>query len=75
MRRYVNLVSMCKVYIKPEDVYEKLSDEDKKKYNRVIFTSSHIGDDGCVHIDCIFADSMSETEKMNCRYRIFKNEE
>ena len=41
-----------KVYITPEDIIAKLSDEDKKRFNQCVFTDVHRDIDG-ITIDCI----------------------
>lgn len=41
------------VYITPEDIIAKLSDEDKKRFNQCVFTDVTKGIDGSVTIDCV----------------------
>ena len=41
------------VYIEPKDILEKLSDEDRERFNACIFRDVHRGQDGSVTIDCI----------------------
>lgn len=42
-----------KVYITPEDVIDKLCDEDKARFNQCVFTDVHRDRDGSITIDCI----------------------
>ena len=47
-----------KVYITPEDVIERLSDEDKKRFNQCVFTDVEKNMNG-VTINCVlFNDSL-----------------
>ena len=41
------------VYIDPEDILERLSDEDKKRFNQCVFTDVHKDRLGGVTIDCV----------------------
>lgn len=45
-----------KVYITPEDVIDKLSDEDKKRFNQCVFTDVIRERDGSITIDCVVLD-------------------
>ena len=42
-----------RVYITPKDVLDKLSDEDKKRFNQCVFTDVTKERDGSVTIDCV----------------------
>ena len=42
-----------KFYITPEDIFNKLSEEDKKKFNRIIPVDVHKEEDGCVEMTYI----------------------
>ena len=42
-----------RVYITPEDVLDKLSDEDKKRFNQCVFTDVTRERDGSITIDCV----------------------
>lgn len=42
-----------KVYITPEDVIDKMSDEDKARFNQCVFTDVHREGDGSITIDCV----------------------
>lgn len=44
------------VYIEPKDILNRLSDEDKERFNTCVFTDVHRGQDGSVTIDCIVFD-------------------
>lgn len=48
------------VYITPEDIIDKLSDEDKKRFNQCVFTNVERDRSGSITIDCVvFNDSNS----------------
>ena len=48
------------VYITPEDIIDKLSDEDKERFNQCVFTDVRRERDGSITIDCVvFNDSDS----------------
>lgn len=58
-----------KVYIKPEDILEKLSEEDKARFNQCVFYDIQKMMDGSIEIDCrLFNDQHSYAES-KCRYR------
>ena len=42
-----------KVYITPEDIIDKLSDEDKARFNQCVFTNVAREADGSVTIECV----------------------
>lgn len=44
------------VYIEPKDILNRLSDEDKGRFNTCVFTDVHREQDGSVTIDCIVFD-------------------
>ena len=41
------------VYIDPEDILERLSDEDKARFNQCVFTDVHRDRFGGITIDCV----------------------
>lgn len=41
------------VYITPEDIIDKLSDEDKARFNQCVFTDVRREMDGSITIDCV----------------------
>jgi hypothetical protein len=45
-----------KVYITPEDVMDKLCDEDKARFNQCVFTDVIREGDGSITIDCVVFD-------------------
>ena len=45
-----------RVYITPEDVLDKLSDEDKARFNQCVFTDVTREMDGSITIDCVVFD-------------------
>ena len=45
-----------KVYITPEDIIDKLSDEDKTRFNQCVFTNVTREMDGSITIDCVVFD-------------------
>jgi hypothetical protein len=49
-----------RVYITPEDIMDKLCDEDKARFNQCVFTDVTRERDGSITIDCVvFNDSDS----------------
>ncbi len=44
------------VYITPEDIINKLSDEDKERFNQCVFTDVRRERDGSITIDCLVFD-------------------
>lgn len=49
-----------RAYIAPEDIIDKLSPEDKKRFNQCVFTDVRRERDGTITIDCVvFNDSDS----------------
>ena len=45
-----------KVYITPEDIIEKFSDEDKERFNQCVFTNVAREADGSITIECVVFD-------------------
>ena len=45
-----------KVYITPQDIIDKLSDEDKARFNQCVFTDVTREYDGSITIDCVVFD-------------------
>ena len=39
-----------KFYITPEDIFNKLSEEDKEKFNKIVPVDVRKGEDGCVEM-------------------------
>ena len=64
------------VYITPEDIIDKLSDEDKERFNQCVFTDVTRESDGSITIDCVvFNDpdpyvtqAHKAVQKRRCRY-------
>lgn len=49
-----------RAYITPEDIIDRLCDEDKKRFNQCVFTDVTRERDGTITIDCVvFNDSDS----------------
>lgn len=60
-----------KVYITPEDIIEKLSDEDKRRFNQCVFTDITRGGDGSITIDCVVFDDPDPYVKEKHRQKYF----
>ena len=45
-----------KVYITPEDIIDKLCDDDKARFNQCVFTDVTREKDGSITIDCVVFD-------------------
>ena len=64
------------VYITPEDIIDKLSDEDKERFNQCVFTDVRRERDGSITIDCVvFNDSDSYLKGNMHRQRYSENAE
>lgn len=59
-----------KVYITPEDIMDKLTDEDKARFNQCVFTDVTRERDGSITIDCVVFDDLDPyvREKHRQRY-------
>ena len=60
-----------KVYITPEDIIDRLSDEDKKRFNQCVFTDIARGADGGITIDCVLFDDPDPYVRAKHRQRYF----
>lgn len=59
-----------KVYIKPEDILNKLSEKDRDRFNKCVFTDVVKDMDGGVEISCLLFDDKTITKEAECRYRL-----
>ena len=60
-----------KVYITPEDVIDKLCNEDKARFNQCVFTDVHRDQDGGITIDCVVFDDPDPYVREMRRQRYF----
>ena len=60
-----------KVYITPEDIIDKLSDEDKERFNQCVFTDVTKETDGSITIDCIVFDDPDPYVRQQHRQKYF----
>lgn len=60
-----------KVYITPKDIIDKLSNEDKKRFNQCVFTDVTREMDGSITIDCIVFDDPDPYVRERHRQRYF----
>lgn len=60
-----------KVYITPEDIIDKLSDEDKARFNQCVFTDVTKEMDGSITIDCIVFNDADPYVRAQHRQRYF----
>ena len=61
-----------KVYITPEDIIDRLSAEDKKRFNQCVFTDvtkDSVG--GGITIDCVLFDDLDPYVRAKHRQRYF----
>ena len=58
-----------KVYITPEDVLDKLCDEDKARFNQCVFTDVKREFDGSITIDCVVFDDPDPYAREKYRQR------
>lgn len=59
------------VYITPEDIIDKLSDEDKARFNQCVFTDVTRGVDGSITIDCVVFDDPDPYVRAKHRQKYF----
>lgn len=59
------------IYITPEDIIDKLSDEDKKRFNQCVFTDVIRERDGGITIDCVVFDDTDPYVVTKHRQRYF----
>lgn len=60
-----------RLYITPEDILGKLSDEDKEKYVDAVFTDAHVSNDGYVEFTVMLLDKEENSKDMGNRYKLF----
>ena len=60
-----------KVYITPEDIIDKLSDEDKDIFNQCVFTDVTREMDGSITIDCVVFDDPDPYVRAKHRQKYF----
>ena len=61
------------VYITPEDIIDKLCDEDKARFNQCVFTDVTRGSDGSITIDCVVFDDPDPYVRYMHRQRYGEN--
>ena len=59
------------VYIKPQDIIDKLSDEDKKRFNQCVFTDVVREPYGDITIECVLFDDPDPYVRAKHRQRYF----
>lgn len=59
------------IYIEPKDILDKLSEEDKKRFNQCVFTDVTRGMDGSITINCVVFDDPDPYVKAQHRQRYF----
>ena len=57
-------------YITPEDVLNKLTEENQKRFNKCIFTDVVKDRDGSITIECLLFNSEDEIETSGYRYKL-----
>lgn len=57
------------LYIEPNDVLERLSEEDRNRVNQCVFSNVRKGRDGTVEIDCVFFNDQHIEENVEHRYK------
>lgn len=60
-----------KVYITPDDIIDKLSNEDKERFNQCVFTDVIREADGSITIDCVVFDDPDPYVKAKHRQKYF----
>jgi hypothetical protein len=61
------------VYIKPQDIIDRLSDEDKKRFNQCVVTDVVRDMDGGVTIVCVLFDDLDPYVRAKHRQRYFSD--
>ena len=61
------------VYITPEDIIDKLYDEDKRRFNQCVFTDVKREGDGSITIDCVVFDDPDPHVKHRHRQKYFSD--
>ena len=59
------------VTIEPSDIIDKLSDEDKARFNQCVFTDVLRNRDGSITIDCIVFNDPDSYVRHKHRYKYF----
>ena len=62
-----------KVYITPEDILDKLCDEDKKRFNQCVFTNVERDRSGSITIDCLVFDDPDPYVREQHRQKYFSD--
>ena len=62
-----------KVYITPDDIIDKLSDEDKKRFSQCVFTDVKKEMDGSVTIGCVLFNYSEPCVVNKHRQKCFKD--
>ena len=62
---------MTKIYITSDYIFDKLSDKDKQRFSKCIFTNVRKDGNGNIEIDCIFFEN--ETKEPEVRYILNNN--
>ena len=58
-----------RVYIAPEDIIQKLSEEDRERFSQCVFTNVTRGADMTITIDCVLFNSNELLEMPQRRHR------
>ncbi len=56
-------------YIEPKDVLNRLSEEDRVRFNQCIFSNVRKARDGGLEVDCVFFNDQDVDEKSEYRYK------
>ena len=64
-----------RVYITPEDIMDRLCDEDKAKFNQCVFTDVTRERDGTITIDCVVFNDPDSYVRYTHRQRYGENTE
>ena len=62
-------------YIEPRDILNKLSEEDRKRFNQCVFSDVTKARDGSLEIYCVFFNDQDVDEKSQYRYNYFSEGE
>ena len=57
------------VYIEPQDILNNLSEENKNRFNKCVFTDCEKMEDGTVNITCLLINDNEEEDTIDTEYR------
>ena len=59
-----------KLYIEPEDIFNKLSEEDKNRFKKCVFDNAEKMPDGTVEITCLLFENEETINNIEDRFKL-----